>query len=221
MENSMENSTFLTVEEAAQHLRVSPDSVRRFLRDKKLRGVRVGGQWRIPTDALRELRYSPLEETLQALVRTLTEHEVDGIKIPAGTIGYVTARTMGSGGCYSDTITVSESPFGLRWAGLGRPTHKFPDLVLQTNQQNQNWAYVPNEGASRSLLVPRALLKDLRTLINSAYEATSGNDREVALVTAYMQVRAALGPDDRSDEDAIPKADEAKAKALWHGQFAG
>ena len=48
----MEAVTLLTVEEAAQQLRVSPDTIRRFLRDKKLRGVRVGGQWRIPKDAV-------------------------------------------------------------------------------------------------------------------------------------------------------------------------
>jgi excisionase family DNA binding protein len=48
----METNLFLTVQEAAQQLRVSADTIRRFLRDKKLRGARVGGQWRIPTDAL-------------------------------------------------------------------------------------------------------------------------------------------------------------------------
>lgn len=48
----MQTNLFLTVEEAAQQLRVSPDTIRRFLRDRKLRGARVGGQWRIPTDAL-------------------------------------------------------------------------------------------------------------------------------------------------------------------------
>ena len=56
----MSVATLLTVEEAAQNLRVSPDTIRRFLRNKKLRGVRVGGQWRIPTDAVQEL-YGPFE----------------------------------------------------------------------------------------------------------------------------------------------------------------
>jgi excisionase family DNA binding protein len=44
----------LTVDEAAQQLRVSPDTIRRFLRDKRLRGVRVGGQWRVPAEAIQE-----------------------------------------------------------------------------------------------------------------------------------------------------------------------
>lgn len=49
------DSTLLTVEEAAKQLRVSPDTIRRFLRDKKMRGVRVGGQWRIPKDAVQSV----------------------------------------------------------------------------------------------------------------------------------------------------------------------
>src|SRR2546429_686088 len=57
----MEASSLLTVEEAAQQLRVSPDTIRRFLRDKKLSGVRVGGQWRIPNDAIGAI-YPPLRE---------------------------------------------------------------------------------------------------------------------------------------------------------------
>lgn len=55
----MEANSLLTVEEAAKQLRVSPDTIRRLLRDKKLRGVRVGGQWRIPNDAI-EAVYLPL-----------------------------------------------------------------------------------------------------------------------------------------------------------------
>ena len=49
------DSPLLTVEEAAKQLRVSPDTIRRFLRDKKMRGVRVGGQWRIPKDAVQSV----------------------------------------------------------------------------------------------------------------------------------------------------------------------
>jgi excisionase family DNA binding protein len=48
----MERRLLLTVDEAAERLRVSPDTIRRSLRDKKLLGVRVGGQWRIPEQAL-------------------------------------------------------------------------------------------------------------------------------------------------------------------------
>ena len=49
------DSPLLTVEEAAKQLRVSPDTIRRFLRDKKMRGVRVGGQWRIPKNAVQSV----------------------------------------------------------------------------------------------------------------------------------------------------------------------
>jgi excisionase family DNA binding protein len=63
----MEAVTLLTVEEASQQLRVSPDTIRRFLRDKKLRGVRVGGQWRIPKDAVQGV-FGPFEfgETVES-----------------------------------------------------------------------------------------------------------------------------------------------------------
>jgi excisionase family DNA binding protein len=63
----MNAAALLTVEEAAHKLRVSPDTIRRFLRDKKLRGMRVGGQWRIPAPAIRAF-YSPFEfgETVEA-----------------------------------------------------------------------------------------------------------------------------------------------------------
>jgi excisionase family DNA binding protein len=56
----METASLLTVEEAAQKLRVSPDTIRRFLRNKKLLGMRVGGQWRIPLEAIQAV-FGPFE----------------------------------------------------------------------------------------------------------------------------------------------------------------
>ena len=56
----MEPVLLLTVEEASQQLRVSQDTIRRFLRDRKMRGVRVGGQWRIPSDAIQAV-FGPFE----------------------------------------------------------------------------------------------------------------------------------------------------------------
>lgn len=41
----------LTVEEVAQRLRLTPETVRRWLRSKRLTGTRIGGDragWRIP-----------------------------------------------------------------------------------------------------------------------------------------------------------------------------
>jgi excisionase family DNA binding protein len=63
----MEAVTLLTVEEAAQQLRVSPETIRRFLRHKKLREARVGGQWRIPKNAVQEV-FGPFEfgETVES-----------------------------------------------------------------------------------------------------------------------------------------------------------
>lgn len=42
----------LTIEEAAGYLKVTPYTIRRYLREKKLPGIKLGGQWRIRLDAL-------------------------------------------------------------------------------------------------------------------------------------------------------------------------
>lgn len=45
-------NNFLTVEEAAARLRVAPFTMRKYLREGRVRGVRIGRAWRIPEDAL-------------------------------------------------------------------------------------------------------------------------------------------------------------------------
>ena len=48
----------LTVPEVAERMRVTAETVRRWLREKRLRGVRVGGTktgWRIPESEMRRL----------------------------------------------------------------------------------------------------------------------------------------------------------------------
>ena len=47
--------TFLTVEEAAKRLAVTPYTLRGWLRAGKLRGVQVARRWRVPERALFEL----------------------------------------------------------------------------------------------------------------------------------------------------------------------
>jgi excisionase family DNA binding protein len=42
----------LTIEEAADYLKLTPYTVRRYLREGKLPGLRVGGQWRIGREDL-------------------------------------------------------------------------------------------------------------------------------------------------------------------------
>jgi excisionase family DNA binding protein len=50
-------SELLTVGEAAQELRCSVASVKRWLRDGQIAGVRTpGGHWRVPISELRALR---------------------------------------------------------------------------------------------------------------------------------------------------------------------
>jgi excisionase family DNA binding protein len=198
---------FLTVEEAAQQLRVSPDTIRRFLRDKKLRGVRVGGQWRIPTDAVQAV-YLPLGEILEEQIVTLTARDVNGVTIPAGTLFYIVGHSRGTGGDYSDDIRVRETPTWLP----GGTTNRYPDIQFPLSQLNQSWKYVPNDGA-RSLRIPRVVLQQLRTLLNTAYSAATDTNRQ-PLEEAYLIVRTALGQNDRTDEDAINQALEARMEAV-------
>jgi excisionase family DNA binding protein len=50
-------SQVLTPEEVAAGLKVSPKTVMRLLRTRRMRGVKVGGQWRVPvTEYNRVLR---------------------------------------------------------------------------------------------------------------------------------------------------------------------
>lgn len=37
----------MTVEEAARYLKISPEVIRRWLREKKLPGFKIGKEWRI------------------------------------------------------------------------------------------------------------------------------------------------------------------------------
>jgi excisionase family DNA binding protein len=47
--------TFLTVEQAARELQVTPYTLREWLKARRLRGVKIGGYWRVPAVALEEL----------------------------------------------------------------------------------------------------------------------------------------------------------------------
>lgn len=50
----MDQLDLLSVAEAAQRLNRSTEQVRRYLREKRLRGHRIGGQWFIEAKALTE-----------------------------------------------------------------------------------------------------------------------------------------------------------------------
>jgi excisionase family DNA binding protein len=50
-----------TADEIAQYLGISMPTIYRLLRSRKLKGTKVGGQWRIPDDAIRAF----LEEGIQ------------------------------------------------------------------------------------------------------------------------------------------------------------
>ncbi len=53
-----EGERALKVEQVAERLQVTPEAVRRMLRDGRLRGVRLGGRktgWRIPDSEVRRI----------------------------------------------------------------------------------------------------------------------------------------------------------------------
>lgn len=52
-----EELEFLTPKEVAGILRVSPRTIQRWVKEGKLRAVKVGKLWRIPREALDELLY--------------------------------------------------------------------------------------------------------------------------------------------------------------------
>jgi excisionase family DNA binding protein len=52
--------TFLTVEEAARRLAVTPYTLREWLKAGRLHGVQVSKRWRIPERALTELATAPV-----------------------------------------------------------------------------------------------------------------------------------------------------------------
>lgn len=50
---AMADGELLTVEQAAEKLKMHPDTIRRLLRDGQLPGIKLGKrQWRIPSKAL-------------------------------------------------------------------------------------------------------------------------------------------------------------------------
>lgn len=63
---------FLTVEEAANRLRLRPSTIRRQLRNGALRGVKRGHIWRVPESALSEsLPRIPLQDEERPFARAL------------------------------------------------------------------------------------------------------------------------------------------------------
>jgi excisionase family DNA binding protein len=58
----VENGSLLTVGDAAQYLGRSTEQIRRYLREGRLTGRRIGGQWFIEQEALQSFRQSKREE---------------------------------------------------------------------------------------------------------------------------------------------------------------
>ncbi|MDQ3694267.1 MAG: helix-turn-helix domain-containing protein [Chloroflexota bacterium] len=82
----MDQLNLLSVAETAQRLDRSTEQVRRYLREKRLRGHRIGGQWFIEAKALTEfLDHAVTERGFMARLRA--SHEPDPL---GATIGMTT-----------------------------------------------------------------------------------------------------------------------------------
>jgi len=76
----------ITVAEAAKRLGRSLEQVRRYLREGKLKGQRIGGQWFVEEASLK-LRYQPSQGTAQRIREVgvvmeapkLTKEEIDAL----------------------------------------------------------------------------------------------------------------------------------------------
>ena len=51
----MQSPKFLTVEEASEVLQISPYTMRKYLKNGRVRGIKLGNSWRVPETALVEL----------------------------------------------------------------------------------------------------------------------------------------------------------------------
>lgn len=55
VEEGLSYMELLTVEETAKYLKMSPQVIRRWLREKKLPGVKIGKEWRIDKQAIDDM----------------------------------------------------------------------------------------------------------------------------------------------------------------------
>jgi excisionase family DNA binding protein len=204
----MEDIQILTVEEAAQQMRVSQDTVRRLLRNNKLPGSRVGGQWRVLAEGLNNIT-PPQSRALGGLIGqrivTLKDHIANGVTIPARTILFIVSHARSVGGCYGETVTARQ----VLIPGDGQ----WPDLSLSMAAQGTNWELFIDDGQS-SLPVPRPLLKRIKNLLNTAYASTNQADWQRNIELTYLLTRDALGSKERTDDDVISTAIDTALRRL-------
>ena len=55
IEGNDKGMDIMTVEEVAAYLKMSPQVIRRWLREKKLPGVKIGKEWRIDKQAIDDM----------------------------------------------------------------------------------------------------------------------------------------------------------------------
>jgi excisionase family DNA binding protein len=65
----------LTIDEVAKALGLNPRTIRRYIEKGQLRAERIGGSWRVPEDAVRDMLSSP--ESKEAVSKKLAERTED------------------------------------------------------------------------------------------------------------------------------------------------
>ncbi|MEM3442258.1 MAG: helix-turn-helix domain-containing protein [Candidatus Bathyarchaeia archaeon] len=58
----MNNEKFYLIKEIAKTYRVTPEAVLKWIKEGKLKAIRIGGVWRIPESALQEFIKASMEE---------------------------------------------------------------------------------------------------------------------------------------------------------------
>ena len=78
------SETYLTPEEAAKRLKVSPKSIREWLRTNKLQGARTGRLWRIREDDLKTFLFGPKEPEVRPWDSLNREERIERIEMIQG-----------------------------------------------------------------------------------------------------------------------------------------
>ena len=73
------SSSFLTVEQAAERLRLHPKTVRRFIREGRLKATRIGKAYRILASDLAEFAGGPAAAGIAPVVRVTSVVDIDNV----------------------------------------------------------------------------------------------------------------------------------------------
>jgi excisionase family DNA binding protein len=128
VERARISPTLKSPDEVAAYLAVSVLRVYRLLREGRLRGHKVGGQWRIPDDAVREY----LEESICVPRKRNRGNEENASPIMRTILGVIIdlAAMIPALGCVAET-TQPQLFWGLKSANYPAPPHNLQVISLE------------------------------------------------------------------------------------------